>query len=681
MSDKDAQWKQKYYDTLDDIERREKEWSDLEDLFKQAISRLTLAAEGNSKTLDGDLAQLRTAIRKGKDNRIIQSILESVSKEIVKLDKQAKSGPAGDAGFLLKLIEQMQLTGKAEKKSRWLLKQLNSKKTPEQKELIQSFSELLSEVVNQAIREAENSSSGSEKGKSGGFLKGLFSGGKEPSAQGKEPSAQETKPSAQETEPLVSDIESSPEGDETVSSNSDAQSEKKYYAPLEETETKVIEKSYVDSEPELNDKQGLNLNQEQLTSVVSTVQNVLESIIDGLEIDEATKEQLKNKVFEVKPTKEIHVLLDDLRDILQGAGLTSGVIDEISDSQTGHHDVLIRLIEFLPLEEKVKDKAEALKEDFSNGVSTEQLPDALKSIASLISEMRSNVQQEQKEFELFLKNLTGRLKEVDQFLQSNLKEQQLSYQSGVDLDNAVKERVKEIGDSVASINNLEEMEAAITNHLDTIIKHINLHREQEDERVARIEEQNNQLSEKLKQLESESTQLRQQVIESQNKALIDPLTQLPNRMAYDQRMNQEYARWKRYHSTLLIMVWDIDFFKQVNDTYGHQAGDKVLKVVATTLRKNLRETDLVARFGGEEFVSLMPETTLGGGFKVAEKIRATVEKLEFHYRGSNVKVTISCGISLFMENDTPETAFSRADKALYQAKEQGRNRCVIAKEA
>ena len=161
---------------------------------------------------------------------------------------------------------------------------------------------------------------------------------------------------------------------------------------------------------------------------------------------------------------------------------------------------------------------------------------------------------------------------------------------------------------------------------------------------------------------------------------MDPLTQLPNRLAYDQRSQQEYARWKRYNNTLLIMVWDIDLFKQVNDTYGHQAGDKVLKVVATTLRKNLRETDFVARFGGEEFVSLMPETSLGGGFKVAEKIRATVEKLEFHYRGSNVQVTISCGISLFMENDTRESAFARADKALYQAKEQGRNRCVIAKQ-
>ena len=102
--------------------------------------------------------------------------------------------------------------------------------------------------------------------------------------------------------------------------------------------------------------------------------------------------------------------------------------------------------------------------------------------------------------------------------------------------------------------------------------------------------------------------------------------------------------------------------------------------MANLLQKNLRETDFISRFGGEEFVGLMPETTLGGGFKIAEKVRHSIEQLEFHYRGSKVKVTISCGISLFWENDTPETAFNRADKALYQAKDEGRNRCVIAKE-
>lgn len=660
MAENNSQWKQKYYNSLDDIEHREKEWQALEELFKQTISRLSLAAEGKSDNLDRDLGQLRSSIRKGKDNRIIESILESVSKEIIRLDKMAKSGPSGDAGFLLKIIEQMQLSGKAEKKSRWLLKQLKSKNPPEQSELIQHFTDLLTEIVKQAIVEYERNQGPASKAKEGGFLKSLFSGGKKESLAGLEPLASQ--------EPST-ELESSA-----------AQNQ-----PEEEKNKAIPDDTHAGIASTLETTEPVDLNQEQLTSVVSTVQNVLESIIDGLDIDEQTREQIKDKVFEVKPTKEIHVLLDDLQVILQGAGITNKegkfFPGTIPGSSAEHHELLIRLLEFLPLEESVKAKAEELKDDFSKGVSTEQLPQALKSIASLISQMRSNVHKEQKEFELFLKNLTGRLKEVDNFIQRNFQEHQQSYQSGIELDNAVKNQVKEIGDSVASVNNLEEVEQSVQTHLDQIIDHINLHRSQEDSRVARIEAHNKQLLEQLQQLESESSELRKQVIDSQNKAMLDPLTQLPNRLAYDQRLSQEYARWKRYNSILLIMVWDIDFFKQVNDTYGHQAGDKVLKVVASMLRKNLRETDFIARFGGEEFVSLMPETTLGGGFKVAEKIRTAVENLEFHYRGNNVKVTISCGISLFMENDSPETAFARADKALYQAKEQGRNRCVIAKEA
>ncbi|MCW8929975.1 MAG: GGDEF domain-containing protein [Gammaproteobacteria bacterium] len=710
MADKNLQWKQKYYDSLDDLEKREKKWQSVEDLLKQAISRLTLAAEGNSKSLDSGLAELRTAIRKGKDNLVIHSILESVSKEIIKLDKMAKGVPKGDAGFLTRIIDNMHLTGKAEKKSRKLLKELKSKNPPEQSELIKSFTALLSDVVEQAVLENEKSK-GNNKSNGGGFLKNLFSGKntssdtpEEPQAkkekdtkdelsEDKEPSENE-KPSDNE-EPLASKEPSAskelsadeqvPASQEQEPSSKEASEQKEPLSESMAVAAKEIDQkdTYALVDPrEENTEQQTVLNQEQLTSVVATVQNVLESIIDGLEISEEVKEQLKDKIFEVKPTKEIHVLLDDLKDILNESGILEGSDADVEslNNVLEYNELLIRLIEFLPLEDEVKEKAEQLKEDFSHGVSTEELPKALKLIAGLISKMRSNVQQEQKEFERFLKTLNGRLEEVDQYLQNSLRDYQISYQSGIDLDDAVKAQVKGIGDSVSSINNIGDMEKAVQSHLDKILSHIDFHREKESERVAQVEEKNKKLSSELKQLEKESNHLRQQVLESQNKALLDQLTQLPNRLAYDQRLKQEYARWKRYNSTLLIMIWDIDYFKKVNDTYGHQAGDKVLKVVADLLRKNLRETDFVSRFGGEEFVGLMPETTLGGGFKIAEKIRDSIEKLEFHYRGSNVKVTISCGISLFMENDTPEIALGRADKALYQAKEEGRNRCVIAKE-
>ncbi|MBE9526135.1 MAG: GGDEF domain-containing protein [Proteobacteria bacterium] len=620
MTDQTAQWKKKYYDGLDKIDKCEKEWKTIEDLFKQAISRLALAAEGKNKSLDVSLNQLRISIRKGKDNHVIESVLKNVSKELIKLDRLKNSGPTGDAGFLLKVIKQMTLQGKAEKKASKLIRKLNAKNPPQQAELIKLFTELLSIVVKQAIMESDTDNSSG-----GGFFKNLFS-----------------------------------LGTESASKKSSADS----------------------SDEESLDNAIQELNQEQLTSVVYTVQNVLESIIDGMGLDESVKEQLKEKVVEVKPTKEIHVLLDDLKDILKDSGLsqiavTEGIKNTIREDE--FHNLLIRLVEHLPLEESIKVKAEKLKENFSHGVSTEQLPNALQSIADLISMMRRNVQQEQEDFELFLKKLTGRLQEVDQYLQSNFKEAQKSYKEGVELDNVVKEQVKGIGHSVASIKNLEEIESVIQIHLDQIISHLDIHRNKEDERVTRIEKQNSQLSEKLKYLESESENLREEVLNSHNNALIDPLTQLPNRLAYDEKLKQEYARWKRYNNTLLIMVWDIDLFKSVNDNYGHRTGDEVLKGVATMLRNSLRETDFIFRFGGEEFVSLMPETSLGGGFKISEKVRASIEKLKFTHNGHDIKVTISSGITIFVENDTLESAFERADKALYQAKDQGRNRCVIAK--
>ncbi|MCU7835040.1 MAG: GGDEF domain-containing protein [gamma proteobacterium symbiont of Taylorina sp.] len=640
MAENTAQWKKKYYDGLDRLERREKEWQELEDLFKQAISRLTLAAEGKTKSLDMGLNQLRTAIRKGKDNNTIEFVLESVSKEIIKLDRQKKSEPTGDAGFLVKIIKQMALQGRAEKKSLSLIKRVNAKKPPEQHELIQSFTELLSEVVSQAVIDNEKEIS-KDSSKQGGFFNHLFSK-KKPSKEqpvGQEPSASQ-QPSTDDKK-LVDIVEQQSQEDEIV-----------------------------------------QLNQEQLSSVVFTVQNVLDSIIDGLDLDDKVKEQLKDRVLDVKPTKEIHVLLDDLKDILEDAGVAdSSTLDRIKDDcrDEEYQNLLISLIEYLPLEESTKVKAEQLKETFSQGVSTKQLPKALKSIAALISKMYGNVQQEQREFELFLKNLSGRLQEVDQFLQNNFQENQQSYQDGVALDNVVKEQVKSIGHSVASVKNLEDLESTIQVYLDQIVSHLDNHRMKEDERVTRVEAQNSQLSEKLKNLELESDRLREDVLESQNRALIDPLTQLPNRLAYDQRLKQEYARWKRYNNTLLIMVWDIDLFKSVNDNYGHQAGDEALKSVANMLRNSLRETDFIFRFGGEEFVTLMPETSLGGGFKIAEKVRAAVEKLKIQHDENEIKVTISCGITIFVEHDTLESAFERADKALYQAKDQGRNRCVIAK--
>jgi len=164
--------------------------------------------------------------------------------------------------------------------------------------------------------------------------------------------------------------------------------------------------------------------------------------------------------------------------------------------------------------------------------------------------------------------------------------------------------------------------------------------------------------------------------DEQRLAMVDVLTQIPNRLAYDQRLNEEHKRWRRFGQPVCIAAWDIDRFKQVNDVYGHKAGDKVLRIVAECLASRMRLTDFVARYGGEEFVMILVGTTLEAAVQVANEVRESVASLGFHFRGAPVSVTVSCGISEFREGDNLDDAFERADAALYRAKSGGRNICV-----
>jgi diguanylate cyclase len=157
----------------------------------------------------------------------------------------------------------------------------------------------------------------------------------------------------------------------------------------------------------------------------------------------------------------------------------------------------------------------------------------------------------------------------------------------------------------------------------------------------------------------------------------DPLTDLPNRLAYDERVAIEIARSKRYNTVLSLLMWDIDLFKKINDNFGHKAGDKTLILIASLLSQHCRETDFVSRFGGEEFTMLLSDTNAQSALTTANKIRNIVEKTAFNSNGKKIAITISCGITQFIGSDDDESAFIRADKALYQAKSNGRNQCII----
>lgn len=167
-------------------------------------------------------------------------------------------------------------------------------------------------------------------------------------------------------------------------------------------------------------------------------------------------------------------------------------------------------------------------------------------------------------------------------------------------------------------------------------------------------------------------------------ATLDALTGLNNRRQFEARIKQEVATAKRQHKPLCAMMIDVDFFKKVNDTYGHVIGDCVLKNVANIIKREIREYDIASRYGGEEFSVLLPFTKIEEAFAVAQRLRHAVEKssidvVKENGEATSVNVTISVGIYAFRDNDEVQTLYQNADKALYEAKTHGRNKVVIFK--
>ncbi|MGH7658713.1 MAG: GGDEF domain-containing protein, partial [Gemmatimonadales bacterium] len=159
-------------------------------------------------------------------------------------------------------------------------------------------------------------------------------------------------------------------------------------------------------------------------------------------------------------------------------------------------------------------------------------------------------------------------------------------------------------------------------------------------------------------------------------AEIDPLTEAFNRRALLDRLVKEIERTERYGTALALLMVDLDNFKQVNDTYGHLAGDRVLQQLVTILRREQRAVDMVARYGGEEFVVVLPETGLPGARNFAERILRRVSGHEFADGRPSVRVTVSIGIATFPDERVKdhESLLRLADENLYKAKRDGRNR-------
>ena len=339
---------------------------------------------------------------------------------------------------------------------------------------------------------------------------------------------------------------------------------------------------------------------------------------------------------------------------------------------------LQQLIDQLSAMENYSEVALQLTEKVVELSSVNELVDILELITGAFVEISTN---EHQQLENFLKSLSKRIDRVNGFVNDTMEFSRQVSEDTKQLDAKLQGSVTEIKDSVEKSGTLGEVKTELYQKMDGIIDAVNFFRAQQETNQQKLNRDIETLHEQLRATHDESSRLRDELAAQRVRAQTDPLTHLPNRYSYNERLTQEYNRWRRYRSPLSLVICDIDLFKKINDSYGHAAGDEVLRCVANFLQSGLRESDFVARFGGEEFVILLPETSLVDATKAMNKLRLGIKELSVEYDEHKMSTAMSFGISEFENSDTPKAVFSRADRALYRAKEKGRDQvcCQRAK--
>ena len=395
----------------------------------------------------------------------------------------------------------------------------------------------------------------------------------------------------------------------------------------------------------------------------------------------ASFDSLKARLSKTGHSHELSQLMADTAETLSGfmAPFRSPLPSSSATIETPElQEVLVSLLEMLMFPVSLQDEVEALKQRLEQCSGEEAWNELIKEVAARINAIHGDQQQEKEDFESFLQQITSRLQGLDNFLQDENVRLETAHKNSENLDRSVADQMQSVRDSIEETVDLKRLKEIVQSRLDTISEHMQNFLRSEDERYALAKDNLNEMQQRVSDLEQETDNLRHVIEEKNKQAKYDVLTGIPNRLAYEQRLAEDVDRWVRFETPLTLAVWDVDHFKRINDKYGHKAGDKVLRTIARLLNKRIRKTDFLARYGGEEFVMLLSGTVEEESLRLVNELREAVQECGFHYQGESVKITISCGVSGFHANDSPESVFERADKALYQAKQSGRNRCVIA---
>jgi diguanylate cyclase len=298
--------------------------------------------------------------------------------------------------------------------------------------------------------------------------------------------------------------------------------------------------------------------------------------------------------------------------------------------------------------------------------------------ADLVRAHSEALQAERLQAGEILAEVTKRLDEMARYLSDSNHANRTHFEDTQSYNDTVMSQVRELTHEVGSATELGVLQSLVNTRLERVAEHVSNFRAREEFRLLEVNGRAERMRTRIAELERETTDLHSRLDSEKQGARIDPLTGIANRKSFEERFAQQIAQKPRAESSVVMLLWDLDDFKAVNDSYGHRAGDRVLQSVSACFMAAVRGNDFVARIGGEEFVMLLIGANMAQAVLIANQVRSAVEALRFHFRGTPVRVTVSCGLTELQENDVAGAAFDRADAALYRAKHNGKNLCVAA---
>jgi len=289
-----------------------------------------------------------------------------------------------------------------------------------------------------------------------------------------------------------------------------------------------------------------------------------------------------------------------------------------------------------------------------------------------------SVQGERDQFVRLIEEIDQNLKEMEKNLLDSLGQARAMVESNTDLSAQMNQGMEEMSASMQASQDLNELRQVVVTKLAFLRQALESKHRDDERRLARATEKLDDLQRNVVQMRQEVTMAREQSRQLEEQLQQDALTGVLSRRGYEERIAQEFERYQRYRHMVSVIVFDLDHFKRVNDQFGHQTGDKCLKVISTYIQPVIRKSDALARYGGDEFVLILPGIDGSEAVKVAEKIRRLVEQIRFLYEGKRIPLTLSMGVAQAGESDPDaDNLFKRADQALFAAKEEGRNRVKI----